>query len=242
MSPSDVTLLSFMGVSCARGRWLSCQLCLGALFSGSDDALTHSFVEVASSDRIRRGAERTLVLRLLCKFVVYCILADRNAGRDVHRAAIPYAPLYPTFEDRLNRFRQAEASDLRLRGAEQIVDNAEIYGSQRSSEDASIDLVVPRPEDIPSPGPPDTVMLTRPQGTFLRETFDVLPDTELAVLGDTVCLRSVEDAPLLLQSAFLGCRLMGHLAHPLLLYLFHTNFNKSKNVIKTEKWFSKSTE
>ena len=120
-------------------------------------------------DRIKGEKNERLPYDFCVRLVVYCILANHNAEHNVQRATIFYAPLYPTFEDRLNRFRQAEASELQQRGAERIIDNAEIYGSQRSSEDASVDLVAPRPEDIPSPGPPDTIMMTRPPGTFLRD-------------------------------------------------------------------------
>ena len=132
--------------------------------------MTHSFVESHHQGRIK-GEEWTVsCLYDCCKtFCFFCILADHNAEHNVQRATILYAPLYPTFEDRLNRFRQAETSDLEQRGAERVIKNAEIYGSQRSSEDASVDLVAPRPEDIPSPGPSEATMVTRSPGLTIRD-------------------------------------------------------------------------
>ena len=118
------------------------------------------------------GYARTLVFYTCFKtFCLPCILADHDAEHNVQRATILYAPLYPSFEDRLNRFRQAETSDLQQRGAERIIDNAGIYDSQRSSEDASVDLVAPLPEDIPSRGPPDAVMMTSPPGMIIRDRY-----------------------------------------------------------------------
>ena len=160
------------------------QLCAGALhvlstvswdefiwFTWRDDSL---FRGVASPGPHKGGRmDGLLFLRSYvscCKtFCFFCILADHNAEHNVQRATILYAPLYPTFEDRLNRFRQAETSDLEQRGAERVINNAEIYGSQRSSEDASVDLVAPRPEDIPSPGPSEATMVTRSPGLIIRD-------------------------------------------------------------------------
>ena len=78
-------------------------------------------------------------------------LADDE--HNVRRATVPYAPLYPTFQESLDRFRRGEHSELIQRGAERVVHNVGVYDTRRSSEDGSVNLVVVHPADIPSAGP-----------------------------------------------------------------------------------------
>ena len=61
--------------------------------------------------------------------------------------------MYPTFQDRLNAFRQGEHAELLQLGAERIVHNVGLYDSRRSSEDRSVDAAVFRLADIALPGP-----------------------------------------------------------------------------------------
>ena len=83
-------------------------------------------------------------------------LADDE--RNVRRATVPYAPLYPTFQESLNRFRQGEHSELIQRGADRVVHNVGIYDTRRSSEDEGVNLVVVHPADIPSAGPQESTL------------------------------------------------------------------------------------
>ena len=76
-----------------------------------------------------------------------------NDDHNVRRATVPYAPLYPTFQESLNRFRRGEHSELIQRSAERVVHNVGVYDTRRSSEDGSVNLVVIHPADIPSAGP-----------------------------------------------------------------------------------------
>ena len=80
-------------------------------------------------------------------------LANENVDREIRRATIPYSPLYPTFQDRLNAFRQGEHAELLQRGAERVINNVGLYDSRRSSEDRSVDAAVFRPADTALPGP-----------------------------------------------------------------------------------------
>ena len=83
--------------------------------------------------------------------LVFVTLA--NDDHNVRRATVPYAPLYPTFQESLNRFRRGEHSEFIQRGAERVVHNVGVYDTRRSSEDGSVNLVVIHPADIPSAGP-----------------------------------------------------------------------------------------
>ena len=80
-------------------------------------------------------------------------LANENVDQEIRRATIPYSPLYPTFQDRLNAFRQGEHAELLQRGAERVIHNVGLYDSRRSSEDRSVDAAVLRPADTALPGP-----------------------------------------------------------------------------------------
>ena len=80
-------------------------------------------------------------------------LANEPAERDVRRAYIIYEPLYPSVQERLNRFRQGENAELFQRGAEQVVHNVGLYDTRRSSEDRSGDFPAPRQEGTATPGP-----------------------------------------------------------------------------------------
>ena len=53
----------------------------------------------------------------------------------------------------LNSFRLREQAELRRRGADHIVHNLNLFGSRRSSEEQSVDLVLLGPDDLPVPGP-----------------------------------------------------------------------------------------
>ena len=79
-------------------------------------------------------------------------LADDDAEQNISRAFVPYAPLYPTFQESLNRFRRGERSELLHRGAERIVHNVGLYDTRRSSEDRGADIPVILEEAMP-PGP-----------------------------------------------------------------------------------------
>ena len=83
-------------------------------------------------------------------------LHDRE--RAVRRAFIAYEPLYPTFQERLDRLRLGETAELFQRGAEQVVHNVGLYDTRRSSEDRSADFTAPRPEDLATSGPPEAVI------------------------------------------------------------------------------------
>ena len=85
-------------------------------------------------------------------------LANESAERDIRRAYIVYDPLYPSFQESLNRFRQGENAELFQRGAEQVVHNVGLYDTRRSSEDRIGDLSAPRQEDTATPGPTETVV------------------------------------------------------------------------------------
>ena len=143
----------------------------GPLFSGSTYVLTHlpkkscrqTSTKVDILDAFKTSAKR------ICKTSVadpypfsplrrIIILANDDAEHDIPRAIVHYAPLYPTFKERLNRFRQGEQSDLRQRGAERVVDNVGIYGSQRSFEDASVEFVAVHPEDLITTGPSEAAI------------------------------------------------------------------------------------
>ena len=65
-------------------------------------------------------------------------LADDDAEQNISHAYVPYAPLYPTFQESLNRFRRGEHSELLHRGAERIVHNVGLYDTRRSSEDRGV--------------------------------------------------------------------------------------------------------
>ena len=90
-------------------------------------------------------------------FVLPFILANESAERDIRRVYIVYDPLYPSFQESLNRFRQGENAELFQRGAEQMVHNVGLYDTRRSSEDRIGDLSAPRQEDTATPGPTETV-------------------------------------------------------------------------------------
>ena len=85
---------------------------------------------------------------------------------------MPYAPIYPTFQESLNRFRQGEHSELIQRGAERVVHNVGIYDTRRSSEDESVNLVVVHHADIPSAGPQESTL-----------DSDVRPDLPVCHIG-----------------------------------------------------------
>ena len=90
----------------------------------------------------------------LCKrFLCSVTLAHEPAERDVRRAYIIYEPLYPSVQERLNRFRQGENAELFQRGAEQVVHNVGLYDTRRSSEDRSGDFPAPQQEGTATPGP-----------------------------------------------------------------------------------------
>ncbi len=67
-------------------------------------------------------------------------LANDEVERDNTRAFVPYAPLYPTFQERLDQFRRGKHSELLLRGVDKVVHNLGIYDTRRSSEDRSTDV------------------------------------------------------------------------------------------------------
>ena len=90
-------------------------------------------------------------------FVLPFTLANESTERDIRRAYIVYDPLYPSFQESLNRFRQGENAELFQRGAEQMVHNVGLYDTRRSSEDRIGDLSAPRQEDTATPGPTETV-------------------------------------------------------------------------------------
>ena len=87
-------------------------------------------------------------------------LANNNTDRDVRRAFIPYAPLYPTFEERLSQFRQEGHAELFQRGAEQVVHNVGLFdtGRGRSSEERSSDFIASLPEGVVTPGPSEALV------------------------------------------------------------------------------------
>ena len=90
----------------------------------------------------------------LCKrFLCSVTLAHEPAERDVRRAYIIYEPLYPSVQERLNRFRRGENAELFQRGAEQVVHNVGLYDTRRSSEDRSGDFPAPQQEGTATPGP-----------------------------------------------------------------------------------------
>ena len=69
-------------------------------------------------------------------------LANDDAERSISRSYVTYAPLYPTFQESLNRFRQGERLELLHRGAERIVHNVDLYDTRRNSEDCGVDISV----------------------------------------------------------------------------------------------------
>ena len=131
------------------------------LFCGSGDRLNHLPRRSHHLDRIK-GLEFAICLSLfdfvfVTPFVDYAVslvsvtLADDD--RNVRRATVPYAPLYPTFQESLDRFRRGEHSELIQKGAERVFHNVGVYDTRRSSEDGSVNLVAVHPADIPSAGP-----------------------------------------------------------------------------------------
>ena len=80
-------------------------------------------------------------------------MADNDRELDIRHALVPYPPLYPTFQESLDRFRQGEREELHRRGAEQVFHNVELYNTRQSSEDGNADLVPVLPEDIPPLAP-----------------------------------------------------------------------------------------
>ena len=76
-------------------------------------------------------------------------LADDDAEQNISRAFVPYAHLYPTFQESLNRFRRGERSELLHRGAERIVHNVGLYDTRRRSEDRGADIPVILEEAVP---------------------------------------------------------------------------------------------
>ena len=100
------------------------------------------------SDSLTLSLEHLLLSTFSLVFVTLA-----NDDHNVRRATVPYAPLYPTFQESLNRFRRGEHSELIQRGAERVVHNVGVYDTRRSSEDGSVNLVVIHPADIPSAGP-----------------------------------------------------------------------------------------
>ena len=82
-------------------------------------------------------------------------LADDDVERSITRAYVPYAPLYHTFQESLNRFRQGERLGLLQRGAERIVHNVGLYDTRRSSEDGVADIPIFL-EELVTPGPVET--------------------------------------------------------------------------------------
>ena len=103
---------------------------------------------------------RFVLCKRFCLSTPFVILANNNTDRDVRRAFIPYAPLYPTFEERLSQFRQEGHAELFQRGAEQVVQNVGLFdtGRGRSSEERSSDLIVSLPEDVVTPGPSEALV------------------------------------------------------------------------------------
>ena len=94
----------------------------------------------------------------IVSFVVSFILANESAERDVRRAYIAYDPMYPSFKERLARFRQGENAKLFHQGAEQVIHNVGLYDTRRSSEDRTGDFSAPRQEDTATPGPTEAVV------------------------------------------------------------------------------------
>ena len=80
------------------------------------------------------------------------ILANNDAERSTSRAYVPYAPLYPTYQESLNHFREGERSELLRRGAERIVHNMGLYDTRRGSEDRGFDTPIIL-EEVVNPGP-----------------------------------------------------------------------------------------
>ena len=119
-------------------------------FSGSDGRMTHLPKKVTSpgSDkRLRTDLVLFLVRRSISTLVAS--LADDDAEQNISRAYVPYAPLYPTFQESLNRFQRGERSELLHRGAERIVHNVGLYDTRRSSEDRGVDIPVILEEAVP---------------------------------------------------------------------------------------------
>ena len=86
-------------------------------------------------------------------------LAQDDIEHDFPRALVPYSPLYPTFQERLNNVRRGEQVELLRRADDHVVHNFVLYGSRRSSEDTSVDLVTLGPDDLITPVPPDSEVL-----------------------------------------------------------------------------------
>ena len=109
-------------------------------FSCSDGRMTRLPRKVTSPSwdkRLRTDFVLFFVRRSISTLVA--ILADDDAEQNISRAFVPYAPLYPTYQESLNRFREGERSELLRRGAERIVHNVGLYDTRRSSEDRGVD-------------------------------------------------------------------------------------------------------
>ena len=105
---------------------------------------------------------RTYCVLTCCLFVVRlststssATLANDEAERDITRAFVPYAPLYPTFQKRLDLFRHGKYSELLHRGADQVVHNVGLYDTRRSSENRNIDVNFAS-EELMTSGPSET--------------------------------------------------------------------------------------
>ena len=112
---------------------------------------------------------------LVCPSV--CQSGRRRRAQHPPRVSIPYEPLYPTLQERLDQFRRAEQAELLQRGADHVVHNVGLCDSRRSSEDRSVDLAAFYPEDIVTPGPVE-VSIGEAERTFTPSENEERPNPQ----------------------------------------------------------------